>query len=73
MSQPEFIELRTEDGLILPGLLYRAGKPGAVAVYLHGNGSSSVFYNEAKNRVLAAALSRKGIATLFLTIAGRIT
>ncbi|MEK7542959.1 MAG: DUF1749 domain-containing protein [Patescibacteria group bacterium] len=68
--QPEFIEFQTKDGLTLPGLLYKAKKRRAVAIFLHGNGSSSVFYNEAKNRILASALAEKNISTLYFNNRG---
>lgn len=70
MQKPKFVEFETEDGLTLPGLLYAAPKSKAVAIYLHGNGSSSVFYDEAKNRALASALARKGVATLYFNNRG---
>ena len=70
MIKPEFIEFSTPDGLTLPGLLYRAKRSRAVLIYLHGNGSSSIFYDEAKNRTLATALARKNISTLFFNNRG---
>lgn len=68
--KPEFIEFKTEDGLTLPGLLYALPGSKAVAVYLHGNGSSSVFYDEMKNRVLASQLAEKDISTLYFNNRG---
>jgi dienelactone hydrolase len=68
--RPEFVEFQTRDGLKLPGLLYRAKKMRAVAINLHGNGSSSVFYNEKKNRVFASALAKKNISTLYFNNRG---
>ncbi|MDO8495650.1 MAG: DUF1749 domain-containing protein [bacterium] len=70
MQQPEFIEIKTKDGLILPGLLYRAKRAQAAAIYLHGNGSSSVFYGESGNHPLAAALNKNGISVLFFNNRG---
>lgn len=67
---PQFIEFQTKDGLTLPGLLYRGKKDKAVVIYLHGNGSSSIFYDETKNRVLASALARKNISTLYFNNRG---
>lgn len=68
--KPEFIEFQTKDGLTLPGLLYRDKKGKAVVIYLHGNGSSSVFYDEAKNRPLASALANKNISTFYFNNRG---
>ena len=69
MPKPEFVEFGTKDGLSLPGLLYRArGK--AALIYLHGNGSSSVFYNETENRYLASALAKKNISTFYFNNRG---
>lgn len=70
MSTPEFVEFKTKDGLTLPGLLYRAQKARAVAVYLHGNGSSSIFYDENKNRPLADALAKKRVSILYFNNRG---
>ena len=68
--KPEFVELKTKDGLTLPGLLYRGKKDKAVVVYLHGNGSSSVFYDEVENHPLASALAKKNISTLYFNNRG---
>lgn len=68
--KPEFIEFQTKDGLTLPGLLYRGKKDKTAVVYLHGNGSSSVFYDEEKNRPLALALAKKNISTLYFNNRG---
>lgn len=70
MKPAEFIEIRTKDSLLLPGLLYRAQRARAAAIYLHGNGSSSVFYGESGNRPLASALNKKGISVLFFNNRG---
>lgn len=68
--KPEFIEFQTKDGITLPGLLYRKEKDKAAVIYLHGNGSSSVFYDETKNRVLSLALTKKNISTLYFNNRG---
>jgi len=68
--RPEFIEFKTKDGLTLPGLLYQGEKDKAVVIYLHGNGSSSVFYDEAKNHPLASALSKKNISIMYFNNRG---
>ncbi|MBU0722512.1 DUF1749 domain-containing protein [Patescibacteria group bacterium] len=68
-SKPEFIEFQTKDGLTLPGLLYRTrGK--SVVIYLHGNGSSSIFYDAAKNHTLAPALAKKNISIFYFNNRG---
>src|SRR3989344_5972018 len=68
--KPEFIEFQTKDGLTLPGLLYRGKEDRAAVIYLHGNGSSSIFYDEAENRPLAFALAKKNISTLYFNNRG---
>lgn len=68
--QPQFIEFDTKDGLTLPGLLYEAENKRAVVIYLHGNGSSSVFYDEFKNRIFAKVLAQKGISILYFNNRG---
>lgn len=62
--KPKFVDFETSDGLTLPGLLYEAKGSRKVTIYLHGNGSSSVFYNEKEHRVLPEALNEKGISFL---------
>ena len=68
--EPKFIEFQTKDGLTLPGLLYRSKKDKAVVIYLHGNGSSSIFYNETKNHPFAFALAKKNISILYFNNRG---
>ena len=70
MQNPKFIEFTTKDGLNLPGLLYEAKKSGKMAIYLHGNGSSSVFYDESRNKILANALYEHKISVLFFNNRG---
>lgn len=64
MNDPKFINFNTLDKLNLPGLLY--GSPGSkkIAIFLHGNGSSSVFYGESKKRALPQELNNNGISYL---------
>ncbi len=69
-QQLKFIEFQTKDGLTLPGLLYEAEKRKAVVIYLHGNGSSSVFYDEAENRVFAETLAKKDVSILYFNNRG---
>lgn len=60
----KFVEFGTKDGLALPGLLYQAKDSKKIAIYLHGNGSSSVFYDQTENRDLPIELNKKGISLL---------
>jgi len=62
--KPQFVEFKTKDGLTLPGLLYRAKNSKKVVIYLHGNGSSSIFYDESENRDLPKALTGAGFSLL---------
>lgn len=64
MQTPKFVDFRTNDGLTLPGLLYEARGSKKVVIYLHGNGSSSVFYDEKEYRDLPEALDKKGTSIL---------
>ncbi len=68
--KPQYIAFPTIDRLTLPGLLYSTKNSHSVVIYLHGNGSSSIFYDEHKNRLLADALSKKNIATLYFNNRG---
>lgn len=62
MIEPKFIEFKTKDGLLLPGLLYPAKNSKKVIISLHGNGSASVFYNEHEQRVMAEIFAKHGIS-----------
>ena len=66
----KFIEFDTSDGLTLPGLLYEAKDSRKVAIFLHGNGSSSVFYDENENKDLPNELNKKGISLLMFNNRG---
>lgn len=70
MQNPKLVQIKTEDGLILPGLLYEAPRSKKVAIHLHGNGSSSVFYNDGERDEQAKALSKKGISFLLFNNRG---
>lgn len=61
MIEPKFVQFKTSDGLTLPGLFYGEGNKKC-AIYLHGNGSSSVFYDDGKYATIAQALAKKGIS-----------
>lgn len=60
----KFVEFNTKDGLVLPGLLYEVEGSKKVAIYLHGNGSSSIFYDESEHRDIPEQLNKKGISFL---------
>lgn len=60
----KFVEFPTSDGLTLPGLLFESGKKDKVVIYLHGNGSFSVFYDVADGMDLPNALNENGISLL---------
>ncbi|MFH1706234.1 MAG: DUF1749 domain-containing protein [Patescibacteria group bacterium] len=64
MQRPKFVDFETNDGLTLPGLLYEATGSKKVVIYLHGNGSSSIFYDEKEYRDLPEILNQKGISLL---------
>ena len=70
MQKPEFVELVTQDGLTLPGLLYESARSKTAVIYLHGNGSSSIFYDETENKPLASALDKKNISILYFNNRG---
>jgi pimeloyl-ACP methyl ester carboxylesterase len=70
MINPQLVEFKTKDGLELPGVLFGVKKPAAVAIFLHGNGSSSVFYHQENKKQLAEALNKKGIALLYFNNRG---
>lgn len=72
MQQPEFVEIKTKDGLTLPGLLCEPKRAMAAMIYLHGNGSSSIFYdfNTGKQKMLASALNKKNISILYFNNRG---
>ena len=59
----QLVEVRTSDGLPLPGLLFEPETATKkVALYLHGNGSSSVFYSVEETNTMAKQLNKAGIA-----------
>jgi len=64
MVSPNFIEFTTKDGLSLPGLLYRPISSKTAIIYLHGNGSASVFYDEKEKRILSEVFAKKNISLL---------
>ena len=70
MIEPKFVELKTKNGLTLPGLLYQANKTKKVAIYLHGNGGSNGLNNNPRHLALANSLNRRGISILFFNNRG---
>lgn len=70
MIKPDVVQINTADGLTLPGLLYRARRGKEVAIHLHGNGSSSVFYYDDRQDALVRALAMKGISLLLFNNRG---
>lgn len=63
MTITRLVQFKTDDNLLLPGLLYEpVKKTKKVLIYLHGNGSSSVFYKPELMNPLAESLSRIGIS-----------
>jgi len=70
MQNPKLAQIKTKDGLILPGLLYEALRSKKVAIYLHGNGSSSVFYNDDRQDEQVKALDKKSISFLLFNNRG---
>jgi pimeloyl-ACP methyl ester carboxylesterase len=68
MLNPKFVQFKTSDNLILPGLLFEVQTSKEVAIFLHGNGSSSVFYFD--DYSLAKELNKKGISLLMFNNRG---
>lgn len=64
VSTPQAIEFSTSDGLMLPGLFYEAKNTDKAIINLHGNGSSSVFYNQAYKQELADIFVNNNISFL---------
>lgn len=62
-----FVQFQSKDGLNLPGLLFPANSD-KVAIFIHGNGSSSVFYYN--DYSLPRELLKKGISTLMFNNRG---
>src|SRR3989344_1837444 len=70
MKEPIIVQIKTEDGLTLPGLFYEARGSKKAAIFLHGNGSSSVFYSDDLKGEQAKALVNKGISYLLFNNRG---
>ncbi|MCR4329753.1 MAG: DUF1749 domain-containing protein [Candidatus Roizmanbacteria bacterium] len=62
-STVSLVELEATDGVLLPGLLYEPTTPTKKAcLYIHGNGSSSVFYSPSKQNSLGQQLNKEQIS-----------
>lgn len=70
MLSPPLIQIKTDDGLTLPGLLYEASGSKKAAIFLHGNGSSSVFYSDDLREEQVKALNDQGISCLLFNNRG---
>src|SRR5271167_1539659 len=66
----EIVQIKTVDGLTLPGYLYKSVKSKKVAIFLHGNGSSSVFYSDELKEKQANALNKIGVSYLLFNNRG---
>ena|SRR3989338_396669 len=59
----QLVSFLTSDHLSLPGLLYEPEKKtDRVAIYLHGNGSSSIFYGAEEMNLFGEILNKNGIS-----------
>ena len=65
-----FVQIKTPDHFTLPGLLYEPKKKKAAAIYLHGNGSSSVFYHDDQLTEWVPVFAKLGVALLFFNNRG---
>jgi|SRR3989344_4351063 len=70
MQSPLLVQIKTEDGLTLPGYLYESSGSKKAAIYLHGNGSSSVFYKDDLKEEQVRALNEKKISYLLFNNRG---
>jgi len=67
----QLVEFPTTDDLLLPGLLFTPEKPTRkAAIFLHGNGSASVFYSVTRAKALAESFAKQGIALLLFNNRG---
>ncbi len=70
MQNPKLIQIKTKDGPVLPGLLYRAAPGKKIAIHLHGNGSTSIFYYDCQRDEQVSAFNKKGISFLLFNNRG---
>lgn len=62
MTTGEILQFETTDRLLLPGILFPVARSRRVLIYLHGCGTSSVFYKSEEMKLASRLLARKGIA-----------
>jgi len=63
MKDLRLVQFKTTDNILLPGLLFEPKiKTKKVAINLHGNGSSSVFYEYDLNNAFSTELNKKNIS-----------
>jgi pimeloyl-ACP methyl ester carboxylesterase len=60
--QVNLLHLKTSDDYMLPGLFHEVEGSKKVAIYLHGNGSSSVFYHDDERHEFADALKQISVS-----------
>jgi len=68
--EAKLVQIKTVDGLKLPGILYESSDSKKAAIFLHGNGSSSVFYHDNNRPELAKILNKTGISFLLFNNRG---
>lgn len=64
------IQIKTSDNLVLPGLLYEKPRSKKAAIFLHGNGSHSVFYHNKQRPKMAEQLNKIGVSFLIFNNRG---
>jgi len=65
ITKTKLVQFESTDNLFLPGLLFEPSKKTKrVAINLHGNGNSSVFYSFNRTNILARELNKQRIAFL---------
>ncbi|MEK7571901.1 MAG: alpha/beta hydrolase [Patescibacteria group bacterium] len=69
-QKSSLIQIETSDGLTLPGIFYEVPQSKKAAIFLHGNGSASVFYKDDFRGGQAKALQAQSIATLLFNNRG---
>mgnify|MGYP001604750315 CR=1 FL=1 len=63
LSKTKWVQFESTDKLLLPGMLFEPdSKTKKVAINLHGNGSSSVFYNFERTDSFAKELNKQNIS-----------
>lgn len=63
MKNTKLLQFKSTDDLLLPGLIFEPkGKTKKVALNLHGNGSSSVFYAFERTSSFAEELNKRGVS-----------